>query len=324
MSEKSMNSRRHFVMSAVACMATASFAMQADAATSQRRGGRFSPPSGACDCHVHVIGPQALYPMVPDRAYTPPEANVADLRAHLSALQVSRVVLIQPSFYGTDNQCMVAALQHLGPMARGIAVVDDAVTDEELAALAANGVRGVRVNLESSGVRDPAAARRALAVLAKRIAPLGWHIQIYASSRVIAAAADDIAQLAVPVVLDHFGMLQTKNGIDQSDVHPLVELVHSGRAYVKLSAPYRISHAAPHYSDVQPFARAFIEANPERVLWASDWPHTDRAPGKGATEVSPFRVVDDRAVFGLLEGWTGNKDVFDRILVSNPATLYGF
>jgi predicted TIM-barrel fold metal-dependent hydrolase len=312
------------MMSAVACMATASFAVPTDAAASQRRGGMFSPPPGACDCHVHVIGPQALYPMVPERAYTPPEANVTNLRVHLSQLRVSRVVLIQPSFYGTDNQCMVSALQELGSIARGIAVVDDTIPDEELAVLAANGVRGVRVNLESSGVRDPAAARRALSALATRIAPLGWHIQIYASSRVIAAAADDIAQLDVPVVLDHFGMLQTKNGSDQPDMGPISELVRSGRAYVKLSAPYRISHAAPHYSDVQPFARAFIEANPERVLWASDWPHTDRAPGKGPTEVSPFRVVDDRAVFGLLEGWADNREVLQKILVSNPAALYGF
>ncbi|GAB2900839.1 amidohydrolase family protein [Paraburkholderia jirisanensis] len=314
------------MQSAAACLAGASLGMTGHAAeaASMRHDTLFAVPPGACDCHVHIIGPQSHYPMLPDRAYTPPESSVADLRAHLALLKMSRVVLIQPSFYGTDNACLVDALQALGGIARGIAVIDDKTPDETLHALAANGVKGVRVNLESGGVNDPAAARRALSALAARIAPLGWHIQIYAASHVIAASAEAIAALDVPVVLDHFAMVQPAKGMTQPDLQPIVELVRSGHAYVKLSAPYRISHDVPHYDDVRPLARRFVEANPSRIVWASDWPHTDRAPGKGPTEVSPFRKVDDVTVLNQLSHWVPEPELRKRILVTTPAALYGF
>ncbi|WLE59533.1 amidohydrolase family protein [Burkholderia plantarii] len=320
-----MTTRRRFVLqSTVACIAGASVGMTANAAAKEARSPLFHIPSGACDCHVHVIGPQSRYPMLSDRAYTPSEASVANLRAHLAQIGMSRVVLIQPSFYGTDNACLIDALQALGGMARGIAVIDSSTPDETLQALAANGVKGVRVNLESIGVHDPAAARNALNALARRIAPLGWHIQIYAASNVIAASAEVIGALDVPVVFDHFGMVQTSKGMAQPDLQPIVELVRGGRAYVKLSAPYRISKDGPGYDDVRPLVRRFVEANPSRIVWASDWPHTDRAPGKRPTEVSPFRQVDDRGVLNQLSHWVSEPELRRRILVSNPAALYGF
>jgi predicted TIM-barrel fold metal-dependent hydrolase len=265
--------------------------------------------------------------MLPDRAYTPPEVSVADLKMHLSELGMSRVVLIQPSFYGTDNSCLTDALQELGDSARGIAVIDENTSDEALSALAGSGVRGVRVNLESIGIRDPQAANRALASLADRIKPHGWHIQIYASSGVIAASAGIMGKLSVHVVLDHFAMMQADKGPAQSDLAPVLELVRSGRAYVKLSAPYRISsisQAGPDYADVMPLAKAFIHANLDRILWASDWPHTDRAPGKKPTEISPFRQIDDQRALDLLATWGFTPEVREKILVENPARLYGF
>jgi predicted TIM-barrel fold metal-dependent hydrolase len=280
-------------------------------------------PVGACDCHVHVIGPAAQYPMAPQRAYTPPEASPADLVAMRRRLGISRNVLIQPSFYGTDNRCMLDAMALLGDTTRGVAVVAPDIADAELAKLDAQGVRGIRLNLESGANRDPKAATAALDEMAKRITALGWHIQIYAALPVIAAVADRIAALPVNVVIDHFGLAQAKDGVDQRGFAALLELVRSRRVYVKLSAPYRISQA-PGYTDAAPIARALIAAGPDRMLWGSDWPHTDRVPGHGPLELHPFRTIDDPAALGLLKEWCGDKDVEQTILVETPARLYRF
>jgi predicted TIM-barrel fold metal-dependent hydrolase len=277
----------------------------------------------ACDCHVHIVGPIARYPMSPQRGYTPPEASVADLMALRRRLGIARNVLIQPSFYGTDNRCMLDALAQLGDTARGVAVVAPDIADAELKELDRHGVRGVRINLESSESRDPHAAAAALDALAERIRPLRWHIQIYAALPVIAAVADRIAGLPVDVVIDHFGMAHARDGIDQPGFAALRDLARSGKTYVKLSAPYRISQQ-PGYADTAPIARALIAAAPERMLWASDWPHTDRTPGRAPFDIHPFRTIDDKAVLGQLAEWCGDEAVERKILVETPAMLYRF
>jgi predicted TIM-barrel fold metal-dependent hydrolase len=280
-------------------------------------------PAGACDCHVHIVGPSTQYPMVPRRTYTPPEASVADLLAMRRRLGISRNVLIQPSFYGTDNRAMLDAMAQLGDTARGIAVVAPDIAVAELAKLDAQGVRGIRINLESRESRDPKAAAADLDEMAKRIGHLGWHIQIYAALPVIAAIADRIAALPVDVVIDHFGLAQAREGISQPGFAALLELVRARRAYVKLSAPYRISQASG-YTDVAPIARALIAAAPDRMLWASDWPHTDRVPGRGALEIHPFRSIDDSAALALLKEWCGDAGIERTILTETPARLYRF
>jgi predicted TIM-barrel fold metal-dependent hydrolase len=280
-------------------------------------------PAGACDCHVHIVGPSARYPMVPQRTYTPPEASVADLLAMRRRLGIARNVLIQPSFYGTDNRAMLDAMAQLGDTARGIAVVAPDIAVAELAKLDAQGVRGIRINLESRESRDPKAAAADLDEMAKRIGHLGWHIQIYAALPVIAAIADRIAALPVDVVIDHFGLAQAREGISQPGFAALLELVRARRAYVKLSAPYRISQASG-YTDVAPIARALIAAAPDRMLWASDWPHTDRVPGRGALEIHPFRSIDDSFALALLKEWCGDVSIERTILTETPARLYRF
>lgn len=285
-------------------------------------------PIDACDCHVHIVGPPTQYPMSPQRAYTPPDASLADLLAMRRRLGISRNVLIQPSFYGTDNRCMLEAMAKLGDTARGVAVVAPDIPDTELAKLDAQGVRGIRMNLETKESRDPKAALAALEAFAKRVKHLGWHIQIYAALPMIAALADRIATLQVDVVIDHFGMAQATDGVDQRGFAALLELVRSRRAslnktYVKLSAPYRISQA-PGYFDVAPIARALIAAGPDRMLWGSDWPHTNRVPGRGPLELHPFRSIDDAFALGLLSEWCADKDVARTILVETPAQLYRF
>ena len=279
--------------------------------------------TGGCDCHVHVIGPATQYPMTQERAYTPPEASPTDLIAVRRRLGLARNVLIQPSFYGTDNRCMLEAMAQLGDSARGVAVVAPDIAAAELAKLDAQGVRGVRLNLESGANRDPKAAAIALNEMAKRIRPLGWHIQIYAALPVIAALGNLIATLPVQVVIDHFGLAQAKDGVDQPGFAALLELVRARRAYVKLSAPYRISQGSG-YADVAPIARALIEASPDRMLWGSDWPHTDRVPGRGPLELHPFRTIDGPAVLALFREWCGDETIARTILVETPARLYGF
>jgi predicted TIM-barrel fold metal-dependent hydrolase len=284
--------------------------------------------TGACDCHVHVIGPATQYPMTPERAYTPPEASTADLIETRGRLGITRNVLIQPSFYGTDNRCMLDAMAQLGGSARGVAVVAPDITAEELAELDAQGVRGIRMNLETRETRDPGTAAAALDTFAQRIKHLGWHIQIYAALPVIAALANRIAVLPVDVVIDHFGLAQAKDGVDQPGFAALLELVRArnasgNKAYVKLSAPYRISQGSG-YADVAPIARALIEARPGRMLWGSDWPHTDRVPGRGPLEIHPFRTIDGPAVLALFRQWCGDETIARTILVETPARLYRF
>lgn len=323
-----MVTRRGFLTAAAACASGMIWAAQGHAArTSAAPLGRAGPhnalPEGACDCHVHVVGDPAVYPMIPDRPYTPPPASVADLKTHLADLGLSRVVLVQPSFYGTDNRCLLHALSALAGRARGVAVIADDTGDDELAALDAAGIRGVRINLKSTGINEANAALDGLAALAARIRPLDWHIQIYAALPVVAVIAPRLSGLGVPVVFDHYAMAQAADGADQADLAPVLDAVHAGQAYIKLSAPYRIAADGPDYARAKPIARAFIRANPHRMLWASDWPHTNRIPGRAPQEITPYRQIDDEAVLKrFLQGL--DAETRRRILVDNPARLYRF
>lgn len=281
-------------------------------------------PVGACDCHVHVVGRADRYKMSPDRGYTPPEASADDLGVFMKMHGLGRCVIVQPSIYGLDNQCMLDALDRLNGRARGVAVVDPSIADAELDMLHAKGVRGVRINLESAGDRDPAVAVARVQAISRRIARLGWHVQIYAAMPVIASIADRLGSLETPVSIDHFGMAQAAEGAGQSGLAALRDLVRSGGAYVKLSASYRISRDAPAYADVDPIARALIEAGPERMLWGSDWPHTNRVPGKKATDIHPYRQADDGMALQALARWTSDAGLQKIILVDNPARLYAF
>ncbi len=280
-------------------------------------------PKDACDCHVHIVASASKYPMDPNRAYSAGEASTADLLALRKRLGTARNVLVQISFYGTDNRCMLDALAELGDTARGIAVLDPDVSDSELQRLDRAGVRGIRLNLESSLNRDPAAASAQLEAFAKRLAPLGWHIQIYAALPVIARLADQIAALPVPVVIDHFGSPAAAKGVGQPGFAAVLDLVRSRKAFVKLSGCYRISQA-PDYADVTPFARALIEAGPDRLVWASDWPHSGRPKSGSRTEIAPYQQIDDEKVLGLLVQWCPDRAIRTMILSATPAQLYKF
>lgn len=260
--------------------------------------------------------------MDPNRVYTAGVASVAQLREQRAKLGLSRNVLIQASFYGTDNTCMLDALTELGDSARGVAMVAPDVGDEELRRLDARNVKAVRINLETGLNRDPKAAAAALEAMAVRLAPLGWHIQLYAALSVIAQIADRIAALPVPVVIDHFGRAVAALGPRQPGFDALLDLVRSRKSYVKLSG-YRHISKLPDLSDMAPLARALIDAGPDRLVWGTDWPHTGRRADGNRLEIAPYQQIDDLQQLALLRSWCDDT-TWKLILADTPARLYRF
>lgn len=285
----------------------------------------FALPAHTCDCHVHVFPDPARFPFATPRGYTPPIATAADLRALHQRLGVERVVIVQPSVYGTDNAATLDGLRALGPkIARGIAVIGDATPEKDLDEMHAAGVRGIRLNLTSAGRNDPATARERLKRGAARVKRLGWHVQILSTPPVIRAIRDAVADAPVPVVFDHFGGALAAQGVEQEGFADLVALVASGRAWVKISGAYRASTAGPDYADAAPLARALIQANADRVVWGTDWPHPNSGTARPFQEVSPPMPVDDGRLLNQLPSWAADAKVREKILASNPARLYGF
>jgi predicted TIM-barrel fold metal-dependent hydrolase len=282
-------------------------------------------PQNACDCHAHVFGSRSAYPMVEDRHYTPGPASHDALLAHLSRHGLQRVVIVQPSVYGTDNRCMLDSLDRMPDQARGVAVLDEDADAAMLSSLHRRGVRGLRINIESAGIRDADAVRTALARWAERIENLGWHLQVYAALETVAALVDPLARLPVPVVLDHFAMLPVEIAPEDARAVALMELLRSGNAYVKLSAPYRLAPSGmPATDQVDRWANTFLQAAPERVLWGSDWPHTFRESGKKVHEVSSFRTLPDGSLDESIAEWLSTPALKQQVLVENPARLYTF
>lgn len=287
----------------------------------------FQPPAGSCDCHVHIFD-GARFPFAAKRSYTPAAARVADLVAFEQRIGIDRIVLVQPSVYGFDNAALLDALSQLGDRARGVAVVDlEKASPAALHAMHAKGVRGIRLNLEVSGQRNHEFALTQLKRAEQLVGPLGWAVQVYADVDVIAELATEIAELKVPVVLDHFaGIKAHKKDEQKAAFATVVELVKRGNAYVKLSAPYRASRSAPNFEDVTEFAQTLIEARSDRLVWASDWPHTGSSGNRNGNldQIEPFRKEDAGRALNQLASWARTPALLQRILVDNPARLYGF
>jgi predicted TIM-barrel fold metal-dependent hydrolase len=281
------------------------------------------PPPGACDCHVHVIGPKATFPLASERTYTPIDAPRADLEAMLARLGLDRVVLVQPSIYGIDNACMMDAIDALGHRARGVAVLAPNTDGSVLDDLHRRGVRGLRVNIASSASRGIDVVRRDFEAAAALCVRNGWHLQTFAATETLVALASTIETLSVPLVVDHFGLV--KPGEEGgTPAQTLLRLLGRGKIWIKLSGTYRIADD-PADPRIVPLARRFADANAERVVWGSDWPHTPPHTRKQTVDDGemPFQDIDTR---GLLDF---TRTCFDaatlqRLLVDNPAKLYDF
>jgi 2-pyrone-4,6-dicarboxylate lactonase len=265
-------------------------------------------PAGTTDCHAHVFDPMR-FPYVPNRAYTPPAAPAAAWRALHEAVGIERGVIVQPSVYGTDNSCTLATLAELGPAYRAVAVIDPAIPDTELAAMERAGVRSVRFNLLQGG-----AALDDLEPVAKRCAKLGWHVQVLLDPDDVETLAPRLEALPVPVVIDHFGRFPASDLPDATRLRAFLRRLETGRFHVKLSAAYFVSAGAPPFPDSAPLAHAFTAARPDRMLWGTDWPY----PMAGERRPRP---EDERA---LIESWFPDEATRRRVLVDNPAALYGF
>ncbi|MEM5433312.1 conserved hypothetical protein [Cupriavidus taiwanensis] len=287
----------------------------------------FKLPLGSCDCHVHLFD-GARFPFTPKRSYTPGVARVEDLIAFEQRLGIDRIVLVQPSVYGVDNAALLDALGQLSGRARGVAVIDlEKTPNTTLQSMHQRGVRGIRLNLEVSGQRNHEFALTQLKRAEQLVGSLGWAVQVYADVDVIAELAADIANLKVPVVLDHVaGVKAHKKEEQKAAFASVVELVKKGNAYVKLSAPYRVSRNAPNFDDASEFGQALIAARSDRLVWASDWPHTGSSGTRNGNleQVEPFRKEDAGRALSQLASWANTPALLQRILVDNPAKLYGF
>ncbi|MFK4443645.1 putative TIM-barrel fold metal-dependent hydrolase [Caballeronia udeis] len=280
-------------------------------------------PALSCDCHSHIIGPYDRFPMLESRRYTPPPASVEDLETLHRKLGIERSVLVQPSFYGFDNACLLAALQVLGPTARGVAAIPDDLAANELDRWRIAGITGIRIN-QAGGCKDPRILTGMIERAGKQAAELGWHVQLFLPLTVIASLARTIEASPAVFVLDHFAGAKA-TGVRQEGFDAVLGLMKAGRAYSKLSAPYHEAQA-PGYAGMGELAAAFINANPGQVLWGTDWPHTPwlRDTKETRESISPFYPVDNMNLIEKFFEWVPDKTTQERILVKNPAKLFGF
>lgn len=274
-----------------------------------RRPGFVLPP-GTCDAHVHIWGPFDRFPVARGAPYTPPERNREDLRALHERLGVQRAVIVQTTVYKSDNRAMLDAIAHSDGAYRGVALVDEGFGDAEYRALHDGGVRGVRFGFVKhlGGVPDLALVRRT----ADRIAQMGWHLVLHLDAANIPEFEALLRSFTLPVVIDHMGRVPVADGLDQAPFRILLDLLKRPNYWVKVSGSERISAEGPPFRDAVPFARRLIEAAPDRTLWGTDWPHPN-------VRWDP----DEADLVDLLPAF-GDAAALRRVLVDNPARLYGF
>lgn len=314
---KTTQTRRDFlfqsgaVLASLATAGTVPAAMAADAAfphsSGQERASR-SLPANACDCHMHIYDDR--FAPVPGARLAHPAATVAMYRQIQKRNGTTRTVVVTPSAYGTDNSCTLDALAQLGADARGVAVVAKDVSDGELARLDQAGIKGLRFNVAITSVMTP----DMIEPMARRIAPLGWHLQLNMSNDDLLAHRDMLSRLPVPIVFDHFAKIPVQDSASHPVFKFVTELLAEKCAYIKLSGAYLVSKiGAPGYGDVAPLARKLVDLAPTQVLWGSDWPHPTEQ-----------HKPDDAALVDMMVHWAGSREKLQALLVDNPARLYHF
>lgn len=287
----------------------------------------FQVPRGACDCLTHIYGRFDRFPMSQARTYTPELASISQIESLHKSLTVDRVIIIQPTLYGTDNRCALDAIATIGKRARGIAVIDEMISEDALDELASGGIRGIRINLETLGQADPGVARARLEKSIRIAAAQNdWHVEMYARLAVVESLADLLESSPVPVVLDHFAGIKLHLHQPAPRLDRLLGLLSNGNVYIKLSAPYLVLGDSNDFSAISPIAQEIINTNPRRVLWGTNWPHPNSAqlPGRKNTDISRLREVDDGQMLNQMADWAPEVSTRKLILTDNPAHLYGF
>lgn len=271
----------------------------------------FDLPEGACDCHSHVFGPLAQYPMVPDRLYTPPEAPLSAYEYLLSTLGFQRGVIVQPSVYGTDNRATLEAVATAPDRYRAVVVVDGSVTADEIAKFHEQGARGVRANLLFSGEKAVSDVRRITEVIAE----FGWHLQVLLDVSSFPDVYKFFSSLPVETVFDHMGHFDVSKGVEEPGFQEMLRLMEEGKGWAKLSGAYRITNkAAAPYGDVNPIAQAILAANSDHAVYGTDWPHPH----------FPRAMPNDGPLLDQLPEWAADPDLRKKVLADNPADLYDF
>lgn len=269
---------------------------------------RIAVPAGACDTHAHVYE-YGRYPLKAGRPFTPPPVRVADYRKMLDTLGIERAVIVHSGVH-EDHQVTIDAIAQSGGRWRGIAVASPDMTEREIADLDAAGFRGVRFNPFNA----PAAGLTGIEEVAARIKPFGWHVQLHLNAEHLVEMGPRLDALPVDVVVDHLGHMPTTAGIGHPGFQKLLSMLREGRTWMKLSAPMRFEDDRPPYPSVVPFAKALIEASPSHCLWGTDWPHV----------IHDGFMPNDADLLDLLAVWAPDEALRKRILVDNPARLYGF
>jgi 2-pyrone-4,6-dicarboxylate lactonase len=272
----------------------------------------FKLPPGAVDAHCHVFGPGAVFPYAAERKYTPCDAPKEKLWELRDFLGFTRNVIVQATCHGADNSAVVDALREAGDRARGIATIRREASDEELHALHAAGIRGVRFNFVRRLVDTT--PRDVLLEIAQRIKPLGWHVVIYFEAAELSELYHFLTQMPTVVVVDHMGRPDVSQPVDGPDFERFVKLMREHRnIWSKVTCPERLSVSGPpNYDDVVPFARRLVEAFPDRVLWGTDWPHPNLKT----------HVPDDGKLVDFIPRIAGTSELQQKLLVDNPMRLY--
>lgn len=278
----------------------------------------FTLPAGATDTHFHIFGPMAQYGFSKQRIYTPPDALLADWQRLATTLGVERGVIVQPSVYGTDNSVTLANLKAMQNKWRAVVVVEHSISDKELEAMHALGVRGIRFNVVDVATEKGVLPMRQVRAMAERIAPLGWHVQFLMHVDEYPDLERRFDGFPTDIVIDHFGYMKAakwqSEGAKDANFQAFLRLLKNGRTWCKFTGAYRISAHDMPYPDVTPLAHAIIEANPARVVWGTDWPHPKHEGN----------MPNDGEMCDRLLEWIPDAAIRDKVLAANPATLYGF
>jgi predicted TIM-barrel fold metal-dependent hydrolase len=308
--------RRRTVLQGIGAIAAAGLGIEEASAqqvlwSSGTEPAKLKMPADACDCHHHIY--DGRFPIAPSATLKPGDAKVPDYRALQKRIGTTRSVVVQPSTYGTDNSCTLDGMAQLGAATtRGVAVVDTSVTDDELKRLHGLGIRGIRFNLIQAG----ATTVEMLEPLSKRVNDLGWHVQVHQTGDGIVKMEDVLQKVVSPIVFDHMGRIPKDVGSAHPAFAVISKLIDKGRTWVKISGAYMDTKVGPPtYADSTRLAQAFVKLAPQRMVWGSDWPHpTQKDDDK----------PNDAILADLLAEWAPDEATRNRILVDNPATVYGF
>ena len=272
---------------------------------------KFRPPPLACDAHCHIFGPAAKFPYDPKAAYHPPDSPFEGLQKLHRILGIERAVIVHASCHGSDMRATLDGIARSGGKYRGTAIIDERYGDKEFADMEAGGIRGVRFNFVQhlGGRPDMALFQRTVA----RLKEMGWHLILHLDSQDLVEFREMFSTIPVPMVIDHMGRVKAADGLEQQPFKVLLDFMRNQNTWVKICGAERVSSKGPPFDDAVPFARALIEAAPDRILWGTDWPHPNVK-----------HMPNDGDLVDLFPRMAPEPDLQYKILVDNPARLYGF